>query len=73
VDELFAAHDDPQDWDLPDWLFDDEGKMIREIMFPMEWANGCSLSPDGSTLYVAETATEYWERVWEEKPAYSLN
>ena len=29
--ELFEALDDPQDWDLPDWLFDDEGEMIREI------------------------------------------
>jgi gluconolactonase len=34
-----------------------DGKMIREIAFPMEMANGCSLSPDGKTLYVAETAT----------------
>ena len=31
MDERLAAHDDPPDWDLPDWLFDDEGEMIREI------------------------------------------
>ena len=31
MDERLAAHDDPQDWDLPDWLFDDAGEMIREI------------------------------------------
>ena len=31
MDERLAAHDDRQDWDLPDWLFDDEGVMIREV------------------------------------------
>ena len=31
MDERLAAHDDPHDWDLPDWLFDDEGVMIREV------------------------------------------
>jgi gluconolactonase len=38
-----------------------DGKMIREIIFPMEAPNGIGLSPDGSTLYVAETPTA---RVW---------
>lgn len=34
-----------------------DGKMIREIVFPLENPNGCALSPDGKTLYVAETPT----------------
>ncbi len=34
-----------------------DGKMIKEIIFPMEAPNGCALSPDGKTLYVAETPT----------------
>src|SRR5690606_1161976 len=38
-----------------------DGKMIREIIFPMEGPNGIGLSPDGKTLYVAETQTA---RVW---------
>ncbi|MGI8926510.1 MAG: SMP-30/gluconolactonase/LRE family protein [Tepidiformaceae bacterium] len=38
-----------------------DGKMIREAVFPMERPNGIGLSPDGSTLYVAETPTN---RVW---------
>jgi gluconolactonase len=38
-----------------------DGKMIREIIFPMEAPNGIGLSPDGKTLYVAETPTA---RVW---------
>ncbi|MDZ7729550.1 MAG: SMP-30/gluconolactonase/LRE family protein [Dehalococcoidia bacterium] len=38
-----------------------DGKMIREIIFPMEGPNGIGLSPDGSVLYVAETPTA---RVW---------
>lgn len=38
-----------------------DGRMIREIVFPMETPNGIGLSPDGRTLYVAETATG---RVW---------
>lgn len=38
-----------------------DGKMIKEIIFPMEAPNGCSLSPDGKVLYVAETPTA---RVW---------
>ncbi|MBI5948117.1 MAG: SMP-30/gluconolactonase/LRE family protein [Chloroflexi bacterium] len=38
-----------------------DGKMIKEIIFPMEGPNGIGLSPDGKTLYVAETPTG---RVW---------
>ena len=38
-----------------------DGSMIREIIFPMEGPNGIGLSPDGKTLYVAETPTG---RVW---------
>ena len=38
-----------------------DGKLIREIIFPMEAPNGIGLSPDGQTLYVAETPTA---RVW---------
>ncbi len=32
-----------------------DGSMIREVCFPMITANGVGLSPDGATLYVAET------------------
>lgn len=38
-----------------------DGKMIKEIIFPMEGPNGIGLSPDGKVLYVAETPTG---RVW---------
>ena len=38
-----------------------DGTMIREIIYPMEAPNGIGLSPDGRTLYVAETPTG---RVW---------
>jgi gluconolactonase len=34
-----------------------DGKMIKEIVFPMEGPNGIGLSPDGKMLYVAETPT----------------
>lgn len=34
-----------------------DGKMIKEIIFPMEAPNGIGLSPDGKTLYVVETPT----------------
>jgi gluconolactonase len=39
-----------------------DGSEIREVIFPMEAPNGIGLSPDGRTLYVAETWTG---RVWE--------
>lgn len=32
-----------------------DGSMIREVAFPTEAPNGIGLSPDGSTLYYAET------------------
>ena len=38
-----------------------DGSMIREIAFPMVTPNGIGLSPDGTTLYVAETETA---RLW---------
>lgn len=38
-----------------------DGTFIREIIFPMEAPNGIGLSPDGKTLYIAETPTA---RVW---------
>ncbi|AEV70755.1 gluconolactonase [Mycolicibacterium rhodesiae NBB3] len=35
---------------------------LSEIVYPLELPNGVALSPDGSTLYVAETRTR---RIWE--------
>lgn len=32
-----------------------DGKSIKEIVFPIDMPNGCGLSPDGKTLYVAQT------------------
>lgn len=34
-----------------------DGSMIREVIFPLENPNGIGLSPDGGTLYAAETYT----------------
>lgn len=34
-----------------------DGSLIREAIFPLERPNGIGLSPDGRTLYVAETPT----------------
>lgn len=34
-----------------------DGSMIREVIFPLENPNGIGLSPDGRTLYAAETFT----------------
>lgn len=34
-----------------------DGSFIREVIFPLENPNGIGLSPDGRTLYVAETYT----------------
>ena len=39
-----------------------DGSWIREVLFPLDAPNGIGLSPDGSTLYVAETFTG---RVWQ--------
>jgi gluconolactonase len=38
-----------------------DGSSIKEIAFPLMTPNGCGLSPDGRTLYVAETWTA---RIW---------
>lgn len=38
-----------------------DGSLIREIVFPLFTPNGVGLSPDGGTLYVAETETA---RLW---------
>jgi gluconolactonase len=38
-----------------------DGSMIKEVVFPVEAANGIGLSPDGTKLYYAETHTA---RVW---------
>jgi gluconolactonase len=43
-----------------------DGSFIRRIAFPVEGANGIGLSPDDTTLYVAESTTG---RLW----AYDLN
>jgi gluconolactonase len=38
-----------------------DGSEIREVIYPLNGPNGVGLSPDGRTLYVAETVTA---RVW---------
>ncbi len=38
-----------------------DGSSINEILYGLDHANGCALSPDGSRLYAAETITG---RVW---------
>lgn len=38
-----------------------DGSDVTEIAYPFAAANGCGLSPDGRTLYVAETETS---RIW---------
>lgn len=38
-----------------------DGSFIEEVIFPLQAPNGIGLSPDGKTLYVAETFTG---RVW---------
>jgi gluconolactonase len=38
-----------------------DGSLIREVIFPISRPNGVGLSPDGRTLYVAETETA---RLW---------
>ena len=38
-----------------------DGSRITEVAYPFAAANGCGLSPDGRTLYVAETETS---RLW---------
>jgi gluconolactonase len=43
-----------------------DGSLVREIIFPIHKPNGIGLSPDGKTLYVAETESA---RLW----AWDLN
>ncbi|HVF62874.1 MAG TPA: SMP-30/gluconolactonase/LRE family protein [Casimicrobiaceae bacterium] len=38
-----------------------DGSLVREMVFPIHKPNGIGLSPDGTTLYVAETETA---RLW---------
>jgi gluconolactonase len=38
-----------------------DGSAIRKVVFPMDMPNGIGLSPDGASLYVAETMTA---RLW---------
>ncbi len=38
-----------------------DGSSIREVVFPLDGPNGIALSPDGRTLYAAETFTA---RIW---------
>lgn len=39
-----------------------DGSFIEEVLHPMECPNGIGLSPDGTTLYVAETFTSHlWQ------------
>jgi gluconolactonase len=38
-----------------------DGSAIRQVIYPVEMPNGIALSPDGATLYVAETMTG---RLW---------
>lgn len=39
-----------------------DGSSCNEVVFPLDSPNGIGLSPDGSTLYAAETSTA---RVWQ--------
>ena len=51
-----------RDWDRGNVCYAKaDGSMIREIIFPIHKPNGIGLSPDGNTLYVAETETA---RLW---------
>ena len=51
-----------RDWDRGSVCYAKaDGSMIREIIFPIHKPNGVGLSPDGMTLYVAETETA---RLW---------
>ena len=39
-----------------------DGSLIRQVIFPLDGANGIGLAPDGGTLYVAESFTG---RIWQ--------
>ena len=51
-----------RDWDRGSVCYAKaDGSMIKELIFPIHKPNGVGLSPDGKTLYVAETETA---RLW---------
>lgn len=51
-----------RDWDRGSVCYAKaDGSMIREVIFPIHKPNGVGLSPDGKTLYVAETDSA---RLW---------
>jgi len=51
-----------RDWDRGSVCYaKTDGSLIRELIFPIHKPNGIGLSPDGKTLYVAETETA---RLW---------
>lgn len=51
-----------RDWDRGSVCYAKaDGSGVRELIFPIHKPNGIGLSPDGSTLYVAETETA---RLW---------
>lgn len=51
-----------RDWDRGSVCYAKaDGSLIREIIFPIHKPNGVGLSPDGKTLYVAETESS---RLW---------
>ena len=71
-DLVFDAHggfyfSDPgktrhRDWDRGSVCYAKaDGSLIRELIFPIHKPNGVGLSPDGNTLYVAETESG---RLW---------
>jgi gluconolactonase len=51
-----------RDWDRGSVCYGKlDGSLVRELIFPISKPNGIGLSPDGRTLYVAETETA---RLW---------
>ena len=51
-----------RDWDRGSVCYGKaDGSMVREVIFPIHKPNGVGLSPDGKTLYVAETDSA---RLW---------
>ena len=51
-----------RDWDRGSVCYAKcDGSLVREMVFPIHKPNGIGLSPDGRTLYVAETETA---RLW---------
>ena len=58
--DMGRVHRDYEDRGTVYWATPD-GREIRPVVFPLEKPNGIGLSPDGATLYVAETVTG---RLW---------